>query len=312
MSPPDEQALIVRFLDWASVRLGKAIAAKRKVIGLLEEQKQAIIHRAVTRGLDENVPLKPSGLGWLGDMPIYADLVPLKAVCKIQSGVTLGKRYANEQMTEFAYLRVANVQSGRLDLAKVHTLKLPKRDAERSLLQYGDLLMTEGGDPDKLGRGCIWRNEIEPCIHQNHLFAVRPDLRSVVPDYLEVFLASQYARNYFIRTAKQTTNLASTNRTTIGTFRLVLPKCDMQQSIVDGIRQALAPVHGSIERFEKEITLLREYQTRLISDVVTGKLDVREVARSLPADVSEEAAELAATETLDEDFATDDELIEAV
>jgi type I restriction enzyme S subunit len=309
LPPPDEQELIVRFLDWASVRLGKAIAAKRKVIGLLEEQKQAIIHRAVTRGLDDSVPLKPSGLDWLGDVPDYVRTVPLKAVCKIQSGITLGKHYGNEQLVEYAYLRVANVQAGRVDLKKVLRLRLPRRDAQRSLLQYGDLLMTEGGDPDKLGRGCIWRNEIEPCIHQNHVFAVRPDPSRVVADFLEVMLSTQYARDYFIRTAKQTTNLASTNRTTIGAFRLLLPESiKQQQEVVDSIRQQLRPVDTSIGRFTNEIELLQEYRTRLIADVVTGKLDVRAFARTLPADVAEEAAELASSE-LDNEFSdTDDEL----
>ena len=308
--PPDEQELIVRFLDWSSVRLGKAIAAKRKVIGLLEEQKQAIIHRAVTRGLDDSVPLKPSGLDWLGDVPCYLRMVPLKAVCHIQSGVTLGKHYGNEQLSEYAYLRVANVQAGRLDLNKVLRLRLPKRDAQRSLLQYGDLLMTEGGDPDKLGRGCIWRNEIEPCIHQNHIFAVRPNPDKVVADFLEITLATRYARNYFIRTAKQTTNLASTNRTTIGAFRLLLPNTlGEQHVIVEAVRQKLEPVDASITRFTQEILLLQEYRTRLIADVVTGKLDVREFARTLPADIAEEAAELASSELGDDEFSdTDDEL----
>jgi type I restriction enzyme, S subunit len=81
--PPDEQVLIVRFLDWASVRLGKAIAAKRKVIGLLEEQKQAIIHRAVTRGLDDSVPLKPSGLEWLGYVPEHWHVKRIKYLMRV-------------------------------------------------------------------------------------------------------------------------------------------------------------------------------------------------------------------------------------
>ncbi len=145
LPPPDEQAAIVRFLDYANRRLERTIRAKRKVIALLNEQKQAIIHRAVTRGLDPNAPLKPSGIPWLGEIPAHWELVPLKGLCLIQSGVTLGKHYVGQSLTEFPYLRVANVQAGHLNLNVVKTLRLPEDEAKRSLLKVGDVLMTEGG-----------------------------------------------------------------------------------------------------------------------------------------------------------------------
>lgn len=287
LPPPDEQAAIVRFLNHATLRIEKAIRAKQKVIALLNEQKQVIIHRAVTRGLDPNVKLKPSGIPWLGDIPEHWELIPLKGVCLVQSGITLGKYYGNLRLKEYPYLRVANVQSGHLNLRVVKRLQLPSSEARRSLLAIGDVLMTEGGDPDKLGRGCVWDGQIENCVHQNHVFSVRPNVARLKPHYLSALLGSNYAKTYFLLTAKQTTNLASTNKTTIGRFRVPLPSIAEQQKILDGLEELTSPISLAISRTEREIDLLREYRTRLIADVVTGKLDVREAAAALPDEVEE-------------------------
>lgn len=282
--PPEEQAAIVRFLDWTNGRLIQTIHAKRKVIALLNEQKQAIIHRAVTRGLDPNVPLKPSGIHLLGDIPAHWEVRPLKAVCKIQSGMTLGKDYTSHQTKEFPYLRVANVQAGHVNLSVVKKIRVPILEAERCMLERGDVLMTEGGDPDKLGRGCVWEAQVLPCLHQNHIFAVRPDRSILEPQFLSTVMGINYARAYFQSTAKQTTNLASTNKTKIGQLKIILPEVNEQSRIIEFLKEETRPVNIAITRLEREIELLREYRTRLIADVVTGKLDVREAAAKLPAE----------------------------
>ena len=288
--PPAEQAAIVRFLAWANGRLERAIRAKRKVIALLNEQKQAIIHRAVTRGLDPSVPLKPSDIPWLGDIPRHWEVRPLKAVCHIQSGITLGKDYAGQQLHEFPYLRVANVQAGYVKLSVVKTVRVPMPEAKRCFLEKGDVLMTEGGDPDKLGRGCVWEAQVAPCLHQNHIFAVRPDQSRLEPQFLAALMGTSYARAYFQSTAKQTTNLAATNKTKIGQLKVLLPTKHEQSTILVSLNEGVRPVSTAISRLEREIELLREYRTRLVADVVTGKLDVREAAARLPVEPAPEAA----------------------
>jgi len=295
--PPTEQAAIVKFLDWANGRLERTIRAKRKVIALLTEQKQAIIHCAVTRGLDPAVPLKPSGIPWLGDIPQHWQVRPLKAVCKIQSGITLGKDYAGQTIHEYPYLRVANVQAGHANLSVVKTISVTKAEALRCMLQEGDVLMTEGGDPDKLGRGCVWDAQVTPCLHQNHVFAARPNQSQLEPHFLSALMGTSYARAYFQSTAKQTTNLASTNKTKIGQFVVLLPKVDEQKKILTAVREETRPVNAAISRLEREIELLREYRTRLVADVVTGKLDVREAAARLPELEPEFAGESDSAET---------------
>lgn len=282
LPPADEQAGIVIFLDHAMRRIDKTIHAKQRMIALLYEQREAIADRIVSSGVDPGVVRKESEIPSLGQIPSHWQAAPLKSMSTIQSGITLGKTYFGERLDEYPYLRVANVQAGRLNLGIVKTISLPRSEAQRSLLRAGDVLMTEGGDPDKLGRGCVWNGEIDPCLHQNHVFAVRPNAKRLRPQFLSMLLRTQYAKMYFLRTAKQTTNLASTNKTTIGRFRVLLPSVDEQDYLLNAIEKESGPISITIDKTENEIELLREYRTRLIADVVTGKLDVREAARKLP------------------------------
>jgi type I restriction enzyme S subunit len=280
--PPDEQAAIVRFLEHANRKIDGFIRAKRKLIGLLNEQKQAIIHRAVTRGLDPHAPLKPSGIPWLGDVPQHWEVQPLKSVCAIQSGITLGKDYSGQAVEEYPYLRVANVQAGHAKLDLVKTIRVTRAEAQRTMLRSGDVLMTEGGDPDKLGRGCVWEAQVANCLHQNHVFAVRPNQKKLNPHFLTTLMGMVYARAYFQMTAKQTTNLAATNKTKIGMFKVLLPSIEEQEGLLAVVDAETAPINTAIARTEREIALMQEYRTRLTADVVTGKLDVRPAAAKLP------------------------------
>ena len=288
LPPKREQAAIVRYLDHADDRIRRYISAKERLITLLEEQKQAIIHRAVTRGLDPNVRFRPSGVGWLGDVPMHWEVRRLKQMSVVQTGITLGKNYRDMELTERPYLRVANVQSGRLDLSTVTTVRVPRSEMERSTLKVGDVLMTEGGDIDKLGRGAVWSGEIPDCLHQNHVFAVRPNRAVLLPAFLVALMGSPYGRDYFQVTAKQTTNLATTNRATLGNLPLCLPSTAEQQRILDYIAKHCDVQDAAIARTRRQIELLREYRTRLIADVVTGKLDVRAAAARLPGEADDQ------------------------
>ncbi len=131
------------------------------------------------------------------------------------------------------YLRVANVQDGYLDLAEIKTICVRPERVERYRLQVGDVLLTEGGDFDKLGRGAVWLGEIENCLHQNHVFAVRPYKRHLLSSYLSALAGSDYGRKYFLSCSKQTTNLASINSTQLKAFPLLLPPLAEQKTIAD-------------------------------------------------------------------------------
>lgn len=150
--------------------------------------------------------------------------------------------------------------------------------------------MTEGGDIDKLGRGCVWHDEITQCLHQNHIFAVRCRQEALAPEFLVGLMTSQHGRTYFQLTAKQTTNLASTNSTTLQAFPIVLPPIVEQRAILQETARKTSRLDGAMVRAANEIALLREYRTRLIADVVTGKVDVRTAAAALPDEAEEPLA----------------------
>ena len=310
LPPLDEQQAIVRYLDHIDRRIRRYIRAKQRLLALLHEQKQAIIHQAVTRGLDASAPLKPSGVAWLGEVPAHWERTRLKFVGEIQTGLTLGKVYLNDELEERPYLRVANVQSGYLNLATIATVRVPLKEAKSCELQPGDVLMTEGGDIDKLGRGYVWQGEIPGCLHQNHIFAVRVNRKRILPEFLVALMTSRHGRNYFQLTAKQTTNLASTNSTTLKAFPLLLPSIEEQQSILRQIATETSALDSIITKAQREIDLIREYRTRLIADVVTGKVDVRAAAAALPTEegeAEENFADAASNESLGEEMSEAEE-----
>lgn len=288
LPPLDEQQAIVRYLDAIDRRVRRYIRAKQRLLALLREQKQAIIHQAVTRGLDASALLKPSGVAWLGEVPAHWEQTRLKFVAEVQTGLTLGKHHTTDDLVERPYLRVANVQSGFLDLTTITTIRIPEREAKSCELRPGDVLMTEGGDIDKLGRGYIWQGEIPGCLHQNHVFAVRVDISRLLPEFLVALMSSMHGRSYFQLTAKQTTNLASTNATTLKAFPLILPPVDEQAAILGGVEWEIKALDSIIADTNRKIALIQEYRIRLIADVVTGKVDVRAAAVALPAEVGEE------------------------
>ncbi|CUS37088.1 restriction endonuclease subunit S [Candidatus Nitrospira nitrificans] len=312
LPPSPEQAAIVQFLNHADRRIRRYIQARQRLIKLLEEQKQAIIHRAVTRGLDPNVRLKPSGVEWLGDVPEHWRIARLKDAAAVQTGLTLGKNYKGVKTETRPYLRVANVQVGRVDLRHMKCVDVPIVEANSATLRGGDVLMTEGGDIDKLGRGCVWQDEIPGCLHQNHIFAVRCRKDVLIPEFLVGLIASMHGRAYFQLTAKQTTNLASTNSGTLRAFPIFIPPLPEQQAILAEIASQTAGIAAAIDRAEREIALLLEYRTRLIADVVTGKLDVREAAAKLPNETEEPKALDADEALVDAEEDMDNEDVDAV
>ena len=271
-----EQRCIADFLDRETARIDALVDRKERLIELLQEKRAALITRAVTRGLDPNVPMKDSGVEWLGEIPVHWDVPPLKAVSDLQTGLTLGKRYdGNEPMTTRPYLRVANVQDGYLALDDIAVIQVPVRDVPRFELQIGDVLLTEGGDFDKLGRGHVWKEELSQCLHQNHIFAVRPHSSALTSNFLSSVMGSAYGRGYFTATSKQSTNLASTNSTKLSNFPIPLPGLDEQIDIAHWIEQRSTGIDSLVSKVREAIDRLQEIRDALISTAVTGKIDVR-------------------------------------
>jgi type I restriction enzyme, S subunit len=196
----------------------------------------------------------------------------LHEVAYIQTGIAKGKRYGNQKLQELPYLRVANVQSGYLDLDEVKTIILAEIEIERYRLQNGDLLLTEGGDFDKLGRGAVWNSEIDPCVHQNHIFAVRLDQEKVLPRFAEYAMQSKQAKAYFVSKAKKTTNLASINKSQLSAFPLFYPSINEQKAIIERIdsfkREVQEIKTAQIENKE----LIEQLEQSFLSQAFRGEL----------------------------------------
>lgn len=249
----DEQRAIAEFLDRETARIDTLIEEQERLIDLLRERRMTTL---------------AAGLATAGPT------TRLKHRATVQSGVTLNGD-GDPEFPEWPYLRVANVQVGRVDLGEIKTIRLAVETASNYLLRKGDVLMTEGGDIDKLGRGALWSGDISTMLHQNHVFAVRPSTQ-LVPQYLVYWLDGPVARRYFIETAKQTTNLASTNKWTLGN----LPVPDLapteQWQIVRELDSETAKLDELVAEAERLITLARERRAALITAAVTGQIDVRE------------------------------------
>ena len=285
----DEQAAIVRFLDHANRKIDGFIRAKRKLIGLLNEQKQAIIHRAVTRGLHPAVPLKPSGIPWLGDIPKHWEVPRVKQCArKISKGTTPSTEgRAILESGPVRFLKAENISAGCITNKPLCFIdEETNRVIRRSQLAENDILFVIAGAT--LGKTAVVSGEILPANTNQAVAFIRPNSR-VVPRFLELWLQSPRIKELIWLNAVQSAqpNLSMAD---LGNFVTPVPPRNEQQQILDFVKEATKPMSDAIARTEREIALMQEYRTRLTADLVTGKLDVREAAAKLPEMPTDAAA----------------------
>lgn len=273
--PLDEQAKIADYLDNGCASLDAMLSKTRSSIEEYKKLKQAVITQAVTKGVHGERDMKDSGVAWIGEIPKEWRKTQLRHCATIKSGITLGKSYSKDTvLIERPYLRVANVQGGYVDLNDLATIEVTPDEDLKYRLHSGDVLMTEGGDRDKLGRGCVWHGEIEPCLHQNHVFAVQTNETVLLPEFLEYLTASDVGRSYFDVTAIKTTNLACTSSSKVLAFTIPLPPIEEQIEIVSFIKKRSLELNKLIMKKELLVQELESYKKSLIYEVVTGKREV--------------------------------------
>jgi type I restriction enzyme S subunit len=280
--PGDEQAAIVRFLDHADRRIRRYIRAKQKLIKLLEEQKQAIIHRAVTRGLDPNVRLKPSGVEWLGDVPEHWEVARLGRLIELVTGFPFKSDGFTQDAEDIRLLRGVNISPGKIRWTDVVRWRLSERDKYSAFgLQVGDIVL--GMDRPLIQSGtrvAIVTEPDIPALLLQRVARIRPrdELQS---EFLALLLAGKSFADYLtpIFTGISVPHLSPEQ---IKSFCFALPTDNEQREIVRWTAEKTRKTDVTISSADREIQLLREFRTRLIADVVTGKLDVREAAARLP------------------------------
>lgn len=303
--PPPEQTAIVRFLDCMDRHIRRYICSRQKLIKLLEEQKQAIIHRAVTRGLDPSVPLKSSGVEWLGDVPEHWEAVTLRRVI---SRAIDGPHYSPEYLDNgIPFISARNIKADRwsLDDAKFISEADYFEFSKRVIPKVGDVLYTKGGTTgvarvvDLPYRFQVWV----------HVAVLKVQRSKIIPEFLAMSLNSPRCYEQAQLLTRGATNQdLGLNR--MKNIFLALPPLADQENILNHIGEATGANRAIIDRALREISLLREYRTRLISDVVAGKLDARCIV--LPAagdaDVPEGCSNLLDAEAVIEDQETQEDL----
>ncbi len=274
--PHEEQSAIVHFLNYANTRIDRAIQAKKKLIALLNEQKQAIIHHAVTRGIDRDTRLKRSELPWVSEFPAHWKRIPVK---RLLSRMDYGTSEVSRESGTIRVLSMANIQRGEVIVPGSDGVnKLP----DSLLLEHNDLLFTRtNGNPDLVGKVGIFRGDVSDRVSFAS-YLVRLRTRPPCdPQWLHMLLNSSafwpFARSHALVNLQ--TNL---NSTRYGQLSIPVPPSNEQVRISRWVENESKALNAALRRAEEEISLLREYRTRVIADVVTGKLDVREAARSLP------------------------------
>lgn len=307
--PADEQAAIVKYLGHAHARIDHAIAAKRKLVTLLEEQTQAVIHEAVTRGLDPDVPLRDSGIRWLGPIPAHWESSKLGWHVQLTTGFPFSSNAFTAERFATRLLRGVNVNPGKLNWAE--TVRLPV-DQVAVFSEYelaaGDIVIGMDRPIVKSGTRVARVTDADtPSLLVQRVARLRtaPNLNT---DYLFAFLAGPSFRQYLtpLFTGISVPHLSPAQ---IKDFRIPLPPVQEQQAIADRIRSETEGFESVASRAVREMELLREFRTRLTSDVVTGQVDVREIAATLP-ELSDDILANTSDEAVDTDAEDFEELTE--
>jgi type I restriction enzyme S subunit len=295
LPPPEEQVAIVRFLDWANGRLERAISAKRKVIALLNEQKQAIIHRAVTRGLDPSVPMKDSGIPWLGEIPQHWSLKRFKFLAAINSG------QVDPVLAEYRDLTLIapnHIQSGSGRLLKLESARDQGAESGKYLVRPGQIIYSKI-------RPNLRKAAIAPrvCLCSADMYPISAKTDELQKEFLLLLLLSAPFTKFAVD-ASMRVAMPKVNREALANCLMWYPDPHEQSLILEFVVRGSAPLDLAISRLEREIELLCEYRTRLVADVVTGKFDVREAAARLPdetpVDIQADGADLLADDEQDE------------
>ena len=195
----------------------------------------------------------------------------LGELCDVIGGLTVDAKRGGPGHVEVPYLRVANVQRGRLDLAKMRTIRVPEAKLEALTLQPGDVLLNEGGDRDKVGRGWVWEDQLPQCVFQNHVFRARVRDDVVCPYFLSLYL-NEFGRDYFLTGAKQTTNLASLSLSAVKGAPVVVPPRAEQDRIVAAVNALFEEVEAGEAALARAREGLTQFRVSLLHAACTGAL----------------------------------------
>ncbi|AAU90501.1 conserved hypothetical protein [Methylococcus capsulatus str. Bath] len=275
LPPRPEQDQIVAYLRAQDAHIARYILAKRELIKLLTEQKLTIIDHAVTRGLDPNVRLKPSGIQWLGEVPEHWEVASIKHIADVRfSGVD---KHSNDDETPVRLCNYTDVYKNERITADMDLMRATATAAEiaRLTLKAGDVILTKDSEtPDDIGVPAWVPEDLPGVVCAYHLGLLRPVPQRVLGEFLFRSIGSTRTAQQFHVLATGVTRFAL-GKHDVKNAIIALPPVEEQQAICRWIVEECQPLDEAIARAEEEIQLIREYRDRLIADVVTGQIDVR-------------------------------------
>lgn len=262
LPPLNEQKRIADKLDVLLAQVDACSERLGRMPQIIKRFRQAVLVAATSGALTEE---------WRNTGTPEWRHVCLADISDIQGGVTKDSKKQQAADEEVPYLRVANVQRGYLDLNEIKTIRIPSNKITSILLEPGDILFNEGGDIDKLGRGWIWEGQIPRCSFQNHVFRVRLFSKSDQPKYIS-WWGNSRGIEYFLRQGKQTTNLASINKTMLGNLPVSLPPPEEQQEIVRRVETLFAFADHLEARYTAAHTQVENMTPSLLAKAFCGEL----------------------------------------
>ena len=276
--PIDEQKAIARYLHATDRNITRFIRNRRRLIEVLNEQKQAIINRAVTRGLDPNAPLKPSGIDWLGNIPEHWETRRLRTVADLR--VSNVDKHTKEGEVPVRLCNYTDVYKNTVVTANMPFMAATatRDEIEAFRLRIGDVVITKDSeDWQDIGVPALVAETADDLVCGYHLAILRPRPNVAVGRFLSYALQCRGVVAQLNLAAKGVTRYGLSHGA-IKAIALPVPPVEKQEPIARHIDEATASLNGAISRATREIDLIREYRTRLIADVVTGKVDVRHLA----------------------------------
>ncbi len=283
----EEQLAIANFLEFKLAKIDRFIRKKKQLIKLLNEQKAAIINQAITKGLDSNAKMKPSGIEWLGDIPEHWEQYKLKYLITKPIAGAWGAEPKNDS-NNIICVRVADFKEYEI---KADNLTIRNIEAKpEQILQHGDLLLEKsgGGEKTPVGRVVLF-NQVFKAVTSNFVAKFSPKTVLVTSEYLLYIFKLINSVKWNFKSIKQTTGIQNIDTYQYLDNWIFIPKINEQKDIVNHIKNEFIILDETISTIEKEIALVEEYKTALIAEAVTGKIDVRDF--EIPETVEEESYE---------------------
>lgn len=286
LPPLDEQIAIVQYIDYINMHIYEYISAQKRLISVLREERQTILNEAVTRGLDPSVQFKPSGVEWLGNVPEYWEVRRLSTIARLR--VSNVDKHSKEGEAPVRLCNYVDVYKNGYITSTMSfmTATASMDEIERFRLNKDDVLITKDSESwQDIGVPAWVAESADDLLSGYHLAILRPN-KEILGPYLALACETKAIAHQFSVRANGVTRYGLA-RSDIGSVRIPLPPILEQRAIVSYIAEATSKIDAAITRARRQIELLQEYRTRLIADVVTGKLDVRDAVAQLSEDDDE-------------------------